>query len=162
METFEQTFNESLKDIGKIKLRKRPDPLKSHRFKMARGINRKTLEQVPMRHMSVVKKPDVQSSFAHFIRGLEVSNRMVDIAKKSPSGVWRISKGQVLEIAKKYKFNVPSAEKPMKHLGSTGIQLVRYKPGIYYLYKPHRKLRKKRIKSAIGKAIGHFNMGFGK
>ena len=48
----------------------------------------------------------------------------------------------------------------MKHLGSTGIQMIRLKPNVYYLYKPPRKSRKKRIASA-GKAIGNFQLGMG-
>ena len=65
-----------------------------------------------------------------------------------------------VDIAKKYKFNVPNKDKPMKHLGSTGIQMIRYKPGVYYLYKPRRKTRKKRMSTAAG-TIGNFQMGMG-
>lgn len=150
-----------LSKLGKMKVPKHRDPLKSHRFKMGRGLNRKNLSQVPKRHQTGITPVEVSSGFADFVRQLNVSNKIVDIAKKATSGVWRISKAQVQEIAKKYKFNVPNKEKPMKHLGSTGIQMIRYKPGVYYLYKPRRKTRKKRIRSATGKAMSHFNMGMG-
>jgi hypothetical protein len=120
------------------------DPLKSFRFKQSRGQNRKSLSQVPAKysHSRNLKH------LSKFIRGLDVSNKVVDIAKKAPSGLWRISKGQVLGVARKYKFNVPDQSKPMKHLGSTGIQLIRYKPGVFYLYKPRRKTRKKSVKGS--------------
>ena len=59
-------------------------------------------------------------------------------AKKAPSGVWKLSKKEVLDITRKYQFIIPTGNKPMKHLGSTGIQMIRYKPGVYYLFKPRR------------------------
>lgn len=135
-----QLISEKLKELGKLKLKKLRDPLDSFRFGMARGLNRKNLRQVPDVH-SAHRSYD---TLAGFIRGLDTSNKAVDIAKKAPSGVWRISKKQVLDISKKYKFNIPDQDKPMKHLGSTGIQLIRFKPGIYYLYKPHRKKYRRR------------------
>lgn len=151
-----------LKKLGKLKLAKPPGSSSSHRFKMGRGMNRKSLGQVPKRHQTGVEPVQMSRGFADFVRQMDVSNKLVDVAKKASSGVWRISKPQVIEVAKKYKFNIPNKEKPMKHLGSTGIQMIRYKPGVYYLYKPRRKTRKKRIRSATGKAMSHFNMGMGK
>lgn len=145
MKTLQQFIvDESLKGLGKLKLPKieKPktmkDPLNSHRFKV-RGMNRKNLRQVPDIHSHQKKLTDLSK----FIRGLDVSNKVVDIAKKAPSGLWRISKGQIMDIARKYKFNVPNTDKPMKHLGSTGIQMIRYKPGVFYLYKPRRRKRKR-------------------
>lgn len=154
MEDFKTFFiRESLADIGRLKIYRPKDILNSHRFK-TRGITRKSLEQVPKIHRTTTSRVDTSGSndFTNFIRGLEVSNKVVDVAKKASSGVWKLTKPEVLEIAKKYKFNVPNREKPMKHLGSTGIQIVRYKPGMYYLYKPHRKTKKKKLKS-IKKAM---------
>ena len=150
---------ESLRKFGKMKIRRTPDHLNSHKFKMGRGLNRKKLGQVPVSQQDGVKGPKLSTTIAGFVNQMDVSNKSVDIAKKAPSGVWRISKTQVLDIAKKYKFNIPNDDKPMKHLGSTGIQLVRFKPNIYYLYKPHCQVRKKRIKSAVGKTMGNFKMG---
>lgn len=143
---------EDLKKLGKIKL-----ATDSHRFKMSRGTNRKNLRQVPDSHVTQTTKTDVQTTLGQFVKSMDMSNKIVDIAKKTPSGVWRISKEQVLEIAKKYKFNIPDNEKPMKHLGSTGIQMVRYKPGVFYLYKPHKPTRKRRKSGE--KRIGSFHMG---
>ena len=51
--------------------------------------------------------------------------------------MWKLSRKEIADIARKYKFIIPNENKPMKHLGSTGIQMIRYKPGMYYLYKPH-------------------------
>jgi len=161
MKTFEQqTINESLKRFGKMKIRKAKDPLSSHKYKMARGIGRKSLKQTPKSQESGVKGPKLSQTIGSFVQKMDVSNKMVDVAKKASSGVWRVSKPQVYDIATKYKFNIPDSGKPMKHLGSTGIQMVRLKPNVYYLYKPRRKTRKKRI-SAAGKAIGSFQMGMG-
>ena len=149
MENFLNFINEDLKKLGKLKMPR--DPLDSHRFK-ERGQNRKTLEQVPDSHRAK-KTPYISQGLAAMIKGLDVSTKSVDIAKKAPSGVWRISKKEVLDIAKKYKFHIPNDDKPMKHLGSTGIQMIRYKPGMYYLYKPHRKKRKYKKRSPFGR--GH-------
>lgn len=149
MENFVTIIDESLKKLGKIKLP--AGALNSHRFK-ERGGNRKNLRQVPDKYRA--QKTDMSSAgIAAMIKGLDTSSRTVDIAKKAPSGVWRISKKEVLDIAKKYKFFVPNDNKPMKHLGSTGIQMIRFKPGMYYLYKPHRKKRKYKKRSPFGK--GH-------
>jgi len=157
-------LNENLKRLGKIKIRKAkktPDPMNSHKYKMGRGMNRKTLGQIPKSQQDGVKGPKIASTISNFIGQFDVSNKLVDVAKKAPTGIWRISKAQVLDIAKKYKFNVPDTAKPMKHLGSTGIMLVRFKPGVFYLYKPKRKTRKKSVKSAVGKPTGTFQMGMG-
>ena len=154
MNTFVQFVTEGIKGLGKLKIPKVSkmdtpqlhDPLRSHRFNMVRGMNRKSLKQVPDIHSHSRK------NLSKFIRGLDVSNKVVDIAKKAPSGLWRISKGHVLDIARKYKFNVPNTDKPMKHLGSTGIQMIRYKPNVFYLYKPRRRKRKKTI-TGVHKAM---------
>ena len=113
----------------------------------------------PKKYFTLSSK--ISTSISTFIRNLDISNKVIDVAKKAPTGVWRISKGQVLDIAKKYKFHVPDTDKPMKHLGSTGIQIIRYKPNVFYLYKPRRKTRKKRISSALGTNTGSFQMGMG-
>ncbi len=149
MESFLNYITENLKKIGKMKVS--VDPLNSHRFK-ERGTNRKNLRQVPDVHKAK-KAAYVPAGLAAMIKGLDTSARSVDVAKKAPSGVWKISKKEVLDIAKKYKFYVPSEQKPMKHLGSTGIQMIRYKPGMFYLYKPHRKKRKYKKRSPFGR--GH-------
>lgn len=142
-----QTFfiSEGLKGLGKLKLPaiQRNDPLKSFKYKMSRGNNRRNLRQTPDSQTPMLAKIRDLKGVGRFIRGLDISNKSVETAKSAPSGLWRISKGQVVDIAKKYKFNVPGPAKPMKHLGSTGIQMIRYKPGVFYLYKPRRHQRRK-------------------
>lgn len=149
MQSFEQfVLQENYKMLGKVKIprldmsSKMKNAKGSHLMKMSRGMNRRNLRQVPDVHSHSKKFKDISM----FMKGLDVSNKMVDLAKKASSGVWRISKAQVLDIARKYKFNVPDDGKPMKHLGSTGIQMVRYKPNVYYLYKSRKRKRKKTIK----------------
>ena len=132
--------------------------MKSHRFKNLRGMNRKTLRQVPASHITTTTKTaKTNRSLSDFINQLSISNKVVDVAKKAPSGVWRISNGQVQDIARKYKFFIPNEEKPMKHLGSTGIQLIMFRPGVYYLYKP-RGARKHKHKKPGG-MLAKFNWG---
>lgn len=139
MENFLNFITEDLKRLGKLKLP--ADPLNSHRFK-ERGQNRKRLTQVPDMYKN--KKTSLMPvNLTSAIKGLDMSSHLVDVAKRAPSGVWKISKKEVMDIARKYKFIIPDSNKPMKHLGSTGIQMVRYKPGMYYLYKPHRTGRRK-------------------
>ena len=150
MESFSEYLSEDLKRLGKLKIPK--DALNSHRFN-ERGQNRMNMAQVPDSHR--VKKTDMSSAgLAAMVKGLDTSGRTVDIAKKAPSGVWKLSKREVLDIAHKYQFIIPSENKPMKHLGSTGIQLIRYKPGMYYLFKPLRTgQRKYKKRSPFGR--GH-------
>lgn len=143
-------INEDLKRFGKLKLSRPRDDSKSFRFNMARGMNRKNLNQVPDSHSATKNRS--RDTLMGFIRGLNTSNKVVDIAKRAPSGVWRISNKQVTDIATKYKFNAPTAEKPMKHLGSTGIQIIRFKPGVFYLYKPRKTIRKRRRKLSASRS----------
>ena len=149
MENFVEFFSESLKRLGKLKIPS--DPMNSHRFK-ERGGNRKNLRQVPDKY-KVKKTSMIPAGLSSMIKGLDTSSRTVDIAKKAPSGVWKLSKKEILDIAQKYKFIVPGERKPMKHLGSTGIQMIRYKPGMFYLYKPHHGHKKYKKRSPFGK--GH-------
>lgn len=146
LETIEES---SLKKLGKLKMPR--DATVSYRFK-ERGLNRANLHQVPDVHR--VKKTNIPvGGIGAAIKGLDTTNRLIDVAKKAPSGIWKISKREVLDIARKYQFNVPNDNRPMKHLGSTGIQMIRYRPGMFYLYKPHRKKRKYKKRSPFGR--GH-------
>lgn len=149
MENFLTYLEEDLKDLGKLKIP--ADPHNSHRFK-ERGGNRKRMTQVPDKYKPK-KTVMVPAGVGAMVKGLDTTSRTIDIAKQAPSGVWKLSKKEVMDIAKKYQFIVPNERKPMKHLGSTGIQMVRYKPGIYYLFKPHRFDKKKKKRSPFGK--GH-------
>ena len=154
MKTFKDfILTEDLKVLGKIKIprsSKLDDPLKSFRFKMSRGMNRKNLNQVPDIHSHTRPSSDISQS----IRSLGISNKVIGVAKTAFSGVWRISKPQVIDIARKYKFHVPNKTKPMKHLGSTGIQMIRLKPGVFYLYKPRRRKARKSATGSIKRIQG--------
>jgi len=153
----------SLKEVGKRKVKLNPDTLSSHRFKM-RGMNRKTLGQVPKKHQTNIATPQLTKSFGELVNTMSITDKLIDVAKKAKVGIWRVSKPQVLDIARKYKFHVPGKEKPMRHLGSTGIQLIRYKPGVYYMYKPKRGPKKKRKSprgSGAATGLAAMNMGMG-
>ena len=148
MENFITFLTEDIKRLGKLKIK--ADVLNSHRFK-ERGGMRKNLRQVPDSHKA--KKTSMASGgIASMIKGLDTTSRTVDVAKKAPSGVWKLSKREILDIARKYKFFIPTENKPMKHLGSTGIQMIKYGPGQYYLFKPHHMgKRKYKKRSPFGK-----------
>lgn len=148
---------EDLKKLGKLKLSKPRDDSKSFRFNMSRGMDRKNLRQVPDKYSATRNRK--YDTLMGYIRGLNTANKAVDIAKKAPSGVWRISTKQVTDISNKYKFNTPDENKPMKHLGSTGIQLVRYKPGVFYLYKPRKPASRRRRKMRTKKANSNLFKG---
>lgn len=95
----------------------------SHRLKMARGMDRKHLYQVP--------KYDRYSSHE-----LKFAKNVVNYAKKAKTGVWKLSPAQIDEITTKYKFNKPSMTKRTKHLGNTDILMwLNPKDQAYYLVK---------------------------
>lgn len=160
-ESWNKFSDDPLKDKN-LNSKKYKNPLKSHKYKMARGLNRKNLRQVPVSHspglkkiaavIKAFKRKRKNLSLMRGIKGLDLGNEIVDKAKKAEGGVWRISNAQVYQIAQKYKFHIPDIEKPTKHLGSTSIQMVRYpnnttKEIEYYLYKPYKMYHTKKHKS---------------
>jgi len=151
MENFIDYLKEDMKHLGAIKIPKdTPKDLSNDtRFK-ERGQNRKSMRQLPDKYSAKKKDYHALNSVTDMVKSMDMSHHSVDVAKEAPSGVWRVSKKEVLDIARKYKFIVPNDDKPMKHLGSTGIQLIRYKPGMFYLYKPHRKRAQKRKRNPFG------------
>jgi hypothetical protein len=82
-------INEKIKKLGKLKIP--VDPLRSHRFK-ERGGHRKNLRQVPDYYKTKKTSLSPFTSVGTMIKGLDSSGRTVDVAKKAPSGVWRLSK----------------------------------------------------------------------
>lgn len=138
MQTFEKYLNEKIRlgklsdpsIIGKRKLVDvvKDKPSRKHKHKMVRGIGRKHQGQVPkgQRFMGF------REVSPHFSSSAE---KIVGAAKKANRGIWKASKRQVLDIAMKYKFNVPDERQKTKHLGSTGIQLWRRAPGEFFLIK---------------------------
>lgn len=96
---------------------------RDRRFQAGIKFHAKNLQQIPDKYKS------------H--RTLGLSQKIVDVAKKAPSGIWRLTPMQVREIAIKYHHIVPNARNPVKHLGNTGIVVWRKSPKKYYLVK-HR------------------------
>ena len=109
----------------KIKRMKKDKPIEHQRrdMKLSRGENRDRQSFVPI-YRQLASHND-----------LPTARRILNIAKKAESGIWKISKRQVLEIGSKYKFNIPTVTKRVKHLGSTGIVMWRKNKDAYYLVK---------------------------
>lgn len=110
----------------------RPIEHKRTDMKLSRGEQRKRQNFIPKYRMN----SDDQ---------LRSAKKIVDIAKNATSGIWRLTDRQVLEIATKYRFNIPTPTKKTKHLGSTGIILWRKSPKKYYLVKFGRQFKDRRI-----------------
>ena len=120
--------------LKKLKIR-RP-----HFLKINRGINRKNLSQlskVDRRHLSTANIP--------------MPNPVL-IAKKSYQGIWPISPLDAINVARKYRMYLPDADKPQKHLSTTGIVLIRNFKGQYFLIKSPKFKRKPRRTSFATKA----------
>ena len=112
------------KDFSSKKINKdKPLDQQSHMMKAARGTERKRQSYVPL-----------YRQVAH-LEALPTAENVLKNAKKASSGAWKLSKRQVMEIASKYKFNVPTERKKTKHLGSTGILMWRKASNNYYLVK---------------------------
>lgn len=92
------------------------DPLKKHSMKNVRGQNRKHPGWVPRTHQRDLAIP--------------LAQRILDIAKDSDEGIWKISKAQALSLSTKYRMHVPDDKTPAKRLGSTGIVMWRKTRGV--------------------------------
>lgn len=95
------------------------------KFNIARSMARKTMTQVPDSHRDERFRG----------RPLRLSHKVVSVAKKASSGLWRVTPSQAHEISGKYYFIMPDEKNPTKHLGNTGILLWRKAPNLYYLVK---------------------------
>jgi len=117
--------------IRPVKLKKidwkNPKAVRSHLHNTNRGLNRKTMRQVP-------KSQTALGRHASW-RNLGTSKKVVDIAKKASSGIWRLTGLQVKEISQKYHFYPPNERHHLKHLGNTGIMIWRKKKGLFFLIK---------------------------
>ena len=109
----------------------KPLDQRSHMMKAARGLDRKNQSYVPMYKQLAHKD------------ALPTAENVLKNAKSASSGAWKLSNRQVMEIAGKYKFNVPNAKKRTKHLGSTGILMWRKNAKSYYLVKFNKHHHKK-------------------
>jgi hypothetical protein len=115
---YEKPFWKELLDI-------RSPSQKTHHASGTRGTERKSLKLVPQKYNPVTRMDITPGT----------SNILKRAKKARGSYVKRITKNEVLEIATKYQFNVPDDKKPVKHLGPTGIKMVRKAPGVFYLVK---------------------------
>ena len=117
----------------KNSIKDKPMDQTKHHLKTARGINRKRQSYVP-----IYRQMDHRNT-------LPTADNVLKTAKSASSGAWKLSRQQVVELAGKYKFNIPTAKKHSKHLGSTGILMWRKSPKEYYLVKfsKHMDKRKK-------------------
>jgi len=101
-------------------------------LKIARGQARKHMMQVP----AVARPKSFKKNYTLKSKGTQA---IVGVAKKSMSGIWRLTKHQVIDIAQKYKFHIPTEIARSKHLGSTGIIMLRQGPGKYFLIKKRKR-----------------------
>lgn len=124
-EKIRKKFNLSVVKWGDPKsIRKYQD----RRFAMSKGEGVSNLRQVPE---SQKKR-----------KTLNLAHKVVEVAKRSPSGIWRVTPAQVQEIAIKYHHIAPDKRNPVKHLGNTGIAVWRKSKNKYFLVK-QRRLRRK-------------------
>ena len=119
----------------RIKRAEKDKPLdqQKHHLKVDRGTNRKRQSYVPLYRQ--MQHNDT----------LPTAQTVLTNAKKSNSGIWKVSKRQVVEIASKYKFNIPTIKKRTKHLGSTGILMWRKNADEYYLVKFSKHIKNKKL-----------------
>ncbi len=87
------------------------DPLKRHSMKTTRGETRKDMGWVPKTHQKETSLP--------------MAERILKIAKDADEGIWKISQGQAVALATKYRMHLPNEKVPAKRLGSTGIVMWR-------------------------------------
>lgn len=87
------------------------DPLKRHSMKSSRGENRKDMGWVPRTHQRETSLP--------------MAEKILNVAKDADEGIWKISKGQAVALATKYRMHLPNDDVPAKRLGSTGIVMWR-------------------------------------
>lgn len=119
------------------------DPLARHDMKASRGWARKTLAQTTLGKRS---RGVYLPGLAHGL--LPFTQSVLDNAKKSQGGLWRISYRQALELANKYHLKMPDDYDRSKKLGKTTILLWRKMPGVYFLVKNKRLKRLPRTRTS--------------
>lgn len=131
-------FSEFLEEKRKTKRWK--DPLNRHSMKTTRGANRPRQTMIPKVHQSGPGGVEIG-----VLKGkraiLPMTQKVLDIAKTSQQGIWKVSWHQALELADKYHINIPNRYDRSKKLGKTTILLWRRAPGMFYLVK-NRKLKR--------------------
>lgn len=125
------------------------DPLKGYSMKSDRPMTRKKMGWVPRTHQRELALP--------------LAQRILDIAKDSDNGIWRISKAQALALAAKYRMHVPNDKIPAKRLGSTGIVMWRKTRGVpkpeIFLVKHEKLIRSGLLKKKRVKRLGKKKKG---
>jgi len=127
---FKEQF--TMTEARNIKLyRKRwKDPMARHAMVMARGAGRKFIHQIPQ-----------YDTLDRFDKAYPYAEDILKKVKKSQTGIWRITKRTLAEIAEKYGLKIPSAKDPFKKLGRANIILWYKQPKFkndsfgYYLIK---------------------------
>jgi len=134
-DSIEQEDGEVITEIRKLKLRKdwrSTDRTKSFLQVANRGMDRQNLRQVPQSRRRVGGA------------GLGTAVKQLEVAKKAPAGIWRITPLQVQWISQKFHHNPPvNKNKPIKHLGNTGIMIWRKARGFYYLVKQSQHFKRR-------------------
>jgi len=127
-ESVEDVLLERIRDIRLKKVNW--DSGGSHKYKLNRSMNRKHLRQVPVSQQTLTP-----TAIGSTLSNIGSAKKIIDNAKKSNSGIWRITPQQVKWISRKYHHIPPNASKKIKHLGNTGIMVWRKAKGLYFLVK---------------------------
>jgi len=139
------TFKEYLIEKNKFAIR---GPKRKFHFRPGRRLPHKELTDVlpasSRYHSATTLRSIARQSMTHIPQfhkvmysGISASTeKLVKQAKQSAPGfVRRLTRKEVLEIASKYHLRVPNENKPIKHLGSTGIEIVRRARNMFFLVK---------------------------
>lgn len=130
---------EVINEIRKLKLRKtwdKPERVGSHLQVINRGMDRKNMRQVPQSRRIMTPNSIIGNS----------ANRILTTAKKAPAGMWRLTPLQVRWISQKFHHRpMINVNKPVKHLGNTGIMLWRKDRGLYFLVKRGKHFTRKTL-----------------
>lgn len=135
-ESKETPLLERLRDMRLKKIDWKDSSQKSHMYKINRGMNRKNLRQVP------VSQQTEPSNITKTLSNIGSAKKIVDTAKRTSSGIWRLTPQQVKWLSYKYHHRPPDARKNLKHLGNTGIIVWRKAKNQYFLVKPSSQFSK--------------------
>lgn len=117
---------------------KRPLSRRQYMKNIFRGLDRKNSDYIP----DIYKTTNIEISHAKI---------PFEAAKRSKSGMWRISKYQALELAKHFHLtHLPKRRKPFKMLGNTGIMIFRpHKNKLFLVKGPYAHKVKKAFRNVV-------------
>lgn len=123
--------------IEKVQV-KRPTSRRQYMRSLFRGLDRKNPDYIP--DIYKAKESEILHSKVPF-----------ESAKRSSSGMWRISRYQAMEIARHFHLtHLPKKIKPYKMLGNTGIMMFRPKKNVFFLIKgPYTKKVKRAFRNIV-------------